>query len=33
MFPIDVDDPTKKQGYPTTFEYSYGDLTAIVRQV
>jgi len=33
MLPIDVDDPTKKQGYPTTFEYSYGDLTAIVRQV
>lgn len=31
--PVNVDDPTKKQSYPFTYQYSYGDVTAIVRQI
>jgi hypothetical protein len=30
---LNVDDPTKKQAYPFTYQYSYGDVTAIVRQI
>ena len=29
---IDTDDPIAKQGYPITYRYSYGDITAIVTQ-
>lgn len=30
---VDTDDPLSKQGYPFTYQYSYGDITAVVTQI